>query len=121
MAKAKELQELGQWKVGQAVLLTMGGANNTESVVPITQITDGRGGTIYVGDYLFDANGHQRTSNEWTRAYIQPAVEADITRIKGKNARYRISKVDWRSLDPVKAIEIEKLLNANGIETRTKI
>ena len=118
--KTKNLTEIGQWKVGQPVLVQMGGASRRESIAPISKITDGRGGTIYVGEQLFDTDGHQRTSDSWNRAFIQPATEADVIRIKGKNARFRIANYDWQNLDPSKAIEIEKLLNENGIETKVR-
>jgi len=120
---AQELQELGQWKVGQAVLVH-GGANGYESVTPILRITDGRGGTIYAHAYSvetpFDLNGNQRGGDTWHKYYIQPATDADRTRIRGKNAIYRLSKIVWSQLTPEKAIEIEKLLNDNGIETKAK-
>lgn len=113
---AKELTELGQWKVGQKVLLTTGNIRQ-ESIVPITKITDGRGGTIYVGNMLFDIMGAQRGNDIWYKSYIAPATEEDAMRIRGKNSRHRLSKVKWLELDPKKAIEIEKLLNDNGINT----
>lgn len=115
---AKELQELGQWKAGMYVIVHGGGLDNSESIVPITKITDGREGTIYADNTLFDIQGWQRGGNTWDRRHIAPATEEDRIRLLGKNARYRISKVKWLALDPAKAIEIEKLLNDNGIQTR---
>jgi len=56
---AKELQELGGWKIGQECLLG-GSSLNPDSIVKVTRITDGRDGTIYVGDTAFDTHGSQR-------------------------------------------------------------
>lgn len=117
---AKELQELGQWKVGMSVLLKKGGGITSESIVPITKITDSREGTIYASNMLFDIQGWQRGGDVWHKSYITPATEEDSIRIRGINARYRLSQVKWLDLVPSKAIEIEKLLNDNGIETRAK-
>lgn len=115
MPKAKELQELGEWKVGQEVLIRGSGL----SIRPITRITDGRGGTIYAGDNSFDKNGRQRGGDGWLYLrYITPVTEEDRIEITGKNARFRISHVEWHNLEPSKAIEIEKLLNENGIKTK---
>jgi hypothetical protein len=116
---SKELTELGKWKVGQNILVS--GNYGYEAIRPITKITDGRDGTIYAAGLLFDVNGRQRGNDLFTaRSYIEIATEADAINIKGKNARKRLSKYDWIKLDPVKAIEIEKILNDNGIETREK-
>jgi len=113
-----QLQELGQWKVGQLVLVSSGGINSYEGISPITKITDGREGTIIVGEMLFDVNGKERTTDQWYGKTIRPATEEDRIRIRGKNARNRIYKVKWLELDPAKAIEIEKILNDNGIVTK---
>jgi hypothetical protein len=67
---------------------------------------------------LFDRGGTQRGNDIWHRSYMSIATEADIIDIRGKNSRHRISKVKWLELDPAKAIEIEKLLNDNGIQTK---
>ena len=116
---SKELTELGEWKVGQKVLLRFGNMGQ-ESITSITRITDGRGGTIYLNDMAFNVNGSQRGGGVWDRSHISVGTEADVIRIRGKNARYRLSKVSWMELDPAKAIEIEKLLNDNGIVTRNE-
>ena len=118
MAKTQELQELGEWKVGLPVLLTKGGIGSYESITKITRITDGRGGTVYAGDLSFDIHGRGRSGDKWHSANIQPATEEDRIRIRGMNARNRLSKIKWHELDPKKALEIETLLNSNGIVTK---
>lgn len=133
MAKTKELQELGKWKVGQKVLITgSGGSGGYEAVRPITRITDGRGGTIYVDikpqiahsityvphELSFDEHGSERGGDTWSRKHIDIATEADTIRIKGKNAMKRLACVEWQNLTPEKALEIEKLLNDNGVTTK---
>jgi hypothetical protein len=110
--KAKELQELGKWKVGQKVTLR---GNNSLSIKPITKITDGRGGTIYAGDYKFDERGRERTSDSWHFRTITPATHEDQIELSGKIARNRLYKVEWLELDYEKAIKVEKFLNENGI------
>ena len=113
---SKQLTELGQWKLGQKVLISN---TETESITSITKITDGRDGTIYVSDKKFNVNGKQRHAEVWHKFYIEVAKEEDYIRIKGKNARYRLSKVKWLDLEPTKALEVQKLLNDNGIITLT--
>jgi hypothetical protein len=115
MPKAKELQELGQWKVGQYVTIN---SRYGKSICPITKITDGRGGTIYAGNSKFDERGNLRGGDIWNTETITLATDEDRIEIKGRNAKYRLSEVDWSKLNNSKAIEIEKLLNDNGIKTR---
>lgn len=118
---SKELQELGQWKVGVSVLIRQNAiGGDQESIVRLEKITDGRGGTIFADGKMFDLSGCQRGGDRWYSAHASIATEADAIRIRGKNARYRLSIFNWKNLDPVKATEIEKLLNASGIDTRTK-
>jgi hypothetical protein len=118
MPKTKNLEELGQWKVGQKVYIDKTSSfHGYEAVSPIERITDGRGGSIYVKDMNFDKNGKERGEG-YHKATIRPATEEDIIRIRGNNARSRIKHYDWSELDPAKAIEIEKLLNENGIQTK---
>jgi hypothetical protein len=116
MPKAKELQELGNWKVGQKVCVSKNGYDSI-LVCQIERITDGRGGTVYANDLNFDIKGRERGEG-YHKARIRPATEEDIIRIRGKNALRRIISYGWSELDPAKAIEIEKLLNENGIQTK---
>jgi hypothetical protein len=106
--KAKELQELGKWKVGQKVTLR---GNNSLSIKPITKITDGRGGTIYAGDYKFDERGRERTSDSWHFRTITLTTDEDRLEIAGKNARNKLYQVEWQKLDYREAIAIEQFLN----------
>lgn len=121
--KAKELQEITAtdgtvWKVGDKVLLTRCGLAG-EAICPITRITDGRGGTIYVGDgnlatgepyeIPFDLKGNKRASNDWSTTGIQLATDEDYTRIRRKRMRNRIANVAWGSL-PLEVAE--KVYNA---------
>lgn len=116
---AKELQEIGEWKVGQKVLV-VGGRINREGIYPIERITDGRGGTIYVGNTSFNATSGRQIGGDTCAFYMRAATEEDYLRIRGKNAAYRLSQIQWSKLDPAKVIEIEKLLNDNGIDTKKK-
>ena len=67
MAKAKELQELGEWKVGEKVVVDR---RMREYIRPITKITDGRGGTIYVENSKYDSKGWERGRDTWSRGMI---------------------------------------------------
>ena len=118
--KPQELQELGIWKVGLPVLIRAGGFSESESITKIVRITDARDGTIYAGNLAFTSTGRERTSNKIYSAFITPATDEDYLRIRGKNAQYRLSKVNWQKLDYTKAIEIESLLNANGVATKAQ-
>ena len=111
----KELTELGNWKLGQKVLVSN---NYGDSIIAIDRITNGRNGTIYIKDLSFDISGHQRGGGTWNSYIIKPATEEDIIRIKGRNSISRLSKINWSKLSPAKAIEIEDLLNKNGIITK---
>ena len=113
---SKELTELGEFKVGDKVCIE--GDLGRKCISTITKISDGRGGTIYASEMLFDKNGSQRGADTWHKSYMRVATEADVIDIRGKNARNRISKYKWLDLDPAKALEIEKLLNDNGIVTK---
>jgi len=117
MAKAKELQELGDWKVGQEVYLDQ--TNGFKAIKRIERITDGRNGTIYVYGYSFDKQGHQR-GDSWNRLHIVPVTDKHRLSIKGANARRRLTNVEWFKLSNEEAIQIENLLNENGIQTRSK-
>ena len=114
MAKTKNLQSLGDFIVGEKVLVKN---RSDKYILPIERITDGRGGTIYVGGLSFDAQGRQR-GDVWQTAYISIPTKQDYVNVKGRNAIIRLRKVEWSSLTPEKAIEIEKLLNDNDIKTR---
>lgn len=118
MAKAKELQELGEWKVGQKVTVHGGGAWSSLSIKPIDRITDGRKGTIYVDGNAYDLRGHQRGGDVWYCRRIKPVTDTDILFVRGSNAKTRLKKIDWQKIEDEKAIEIEKLLNENGIQTK---
>jgi hypothetical protein len=111
----KQFQELGEFKVGMKVLVSehMGG----KSIRPIDKITSGLGGTIFVNGNRFAFNGHQRGEG-WHKATITPATSDDYVNIRGTNAGRRLAKVEWNKLDPAKALEIEDLLNKNGVETK---
>jgi len=116
---AKELQELGNWKVGMLVY-DNGNSYRPESLTRITRITDGRGGTIYVGESSFDINGSQRGSDTWSKQRIQVATPVDLQRIKENNAIERLSRFDWKSLRGDQAVIIQDTLLTLGIDLKKK-
>ena len=114
MAKTKQFQMLGEFKVGQMVLIEKKGFAGFKAIRPIDKITSGLGGTIFVGNYRFAFNGHQRGEG-YFKAFIRPATDEDRISIRGSNASKRLAKVEWHKLNPAEAIEVEQLLIKNGI------
>lgn len=113
----KQLQELGEFKVGQKVLMEKSsGMGAFRGIRYVEKITTGHGGTIFVDGYRFDQYGWQR-GDSWNKVQIKPATDQDSINIKGANAGKRLSRIKWNKLPPEKVIEIEKLLNDNGINT----
>jgi len=119
MAKAKELQELKgtpsyrhyskgvTWTVGMEVFIQ---SDRHMSIRPISRITDGRGGTIYVGESAYDKSGRKRASGDWHFGYISPATDKDRAIIVGKNNKAKLERFKWSSLTPEQATEIITLL-----------
>jgi hypothetical protein len=116
--KAKELQELGQWKVGQLVALFHHGS--ITGLRKITRITDGRKGTIYVSnktnivgeiyETAYDSNGNLRTPDRWSNCSISPATEAHIKTIKISKAYNFLQSFNWQTLSPDQAIQIAETI-----------
>ena len=114
---AKELKELGKWEVGQAVVIE--GFRGSLRIRCIERITDGRGGTIYVDGVSFRQSGSQRGGDGWHFLHIKIATNEDRIKIKGMNSRQKLCQYKWQTLELEKAIEIEKLLEENGIDLTT--
>lgn len=118
MSKAKELQELGQWKVGQQVYIE---GSSLRCIKTISRITDGRDGTIYVNDkggigaYSFDIHGWERGGNEWRRVHIVPATEEHKKMLKAMWARTRLQAIKWSELSDDKALEIQAMMINAGL------
>ena len=114
MAKTELFKELGEFKVGQMVLIEKRGFDGFKRIRPIDKITSGLGGTIFVDGYRFAVNGHQR-GNGWYKASIRQATDEDRIDIRGKNASSRLAKVEWHKLAPSEAIHVQEFLIKNGI------
>jgi len=122
MPKAKELQELGKWKVGM-LGYDNGSSLAGPSVVKITRITDGRGGTLYINsgrlsEKTFDINGNERGGSTWHRRHIEPATEEDLLNIQGMVIKSRLTAFNWRRLSNENAVKVEEFLNQLGIVTK---
>jgi hypothetical protein len=119
MPKAKELQELGKWKVGM-LGYDNGSSITSPSVVKITRITDGRGGTLYInsGEKTFDISGNERGGSPWHRRHIEPATEEDLRNIQGRVIKSRLTAFNWRRLSNENAVKVEEFLNQLGIVTK---
>jgi len=106
---AKELNELGAWKVGQRVVAGRAGAEHLDK---ITRITDGRGGTIYIDTMAFDIRGRRRGEDSmWESTGIYPATDRDIKRIVVKGKRQFLYSNPWASLTDDQIIQVYDLVN----------
>jgi hypothetical protein len=109
---AKELTELGEWKVGQEVILNWKWGN---SILPIERITDGRGGTIYVKGKSFDVSGNERTSDIWNDTRIVIATDDDKKRIAMQIRKHKLTEFDFQNLTLEQASEIVAFMREKGI------
>ena len=91
------------WEVGQKVVLS---TSMGEGVATITRITDGRGGTVYVGKEMFDASGSLRGGDTWQRRKIEPLTQEKYNEILAQNIREKLKRFNWGSLPNEIAIEI---------------
>ena len=105
---AKDLQQLGEWKVGDKVCIT-GGVFETKTIGTIDRITEGWGGTLYVKGDKYDKRGWQR-SDGYHRKQLEPLTEEAEQEVYGIRARNRLQRVAWAKLEPSKALEIFNLL-----------
>lgn len=118
MSKTKELDKLDKWEKGQTVIRFSSGLGACDSIVKIDKITDGRGGTIYVGTEKYDSNGWARGDFGYHRPHIKIATEEDIARVRGQNASRRLARFDWTKLEPAEAYRIYELLKTNGVNIK---
>ena len=95
------------WEVGQKVIYS---SQMGESIVAITRITDGRGGTVYVGKEMFDASGQARGGGSWSTRSIHPLTEEKKNSIIGANVRAKLSGFNWNTLPDDVAKEAIALL-----------
>ena len=116
---AKELQELGQWKVGQEVLWEAGGASLGKSIEVIERITDGRGGSIYLKDNSgsgYDSNGFSRNGGAFHRAYITPMTPELKAQITVESRRQKLSRFDWKNLPDEQINQVITFMREKGIK-----
>jgi len=112
---SKQLQELGEWKVGQEVIVIGGGFTQTKRVAKIDKITDGWGGTLSVQGDKYDARGWQR-GGEWDGKQIVPSTEELKREIHGMRARNKLQHFAWHSLDPSEALRIYGILASSNVK-----
>lgn len=93
--KTKELTELGQWKVGQEVVVH--GKHYRSSAV-IDRITDGRKGTLYIGKNAYDVGGHSRGTDIWNGSHIEPMTPKIKESIIKRNRANRLNNFNFGSL-----------------------
>ena len=115
------LDKIGQWEVGQKVVVASCPYGRvTKRIDTIKKITDGWGGTIYVGETQYNVRGSSRGSNAWTRSNIQPATEKDYEEIKKLRARSFIQRANLEKLDGDLAIKTIEFLKENGFDVMDK-
>ena len=112
---SKQLQELGEWKVGQEVIIIGGEFIETKTIANIEKITDGWGGTLYLKGFKYDSRGLQR-SDGYHRQHLVPATEELKKEIRGTKARWILEKFKWHDLKPDEAMRIYKVLKENNVE-----
>lgn len=116
----KEIQSLestgfmgkATWTVGQQVIVYGGGAMQWKQVRKIDRITDGRGGTIYVGKEAYDSGGMMRGGDTWSRQHIAPATEKLLLEVRSEYAKMKLGKFDWNSLPDWAALRVIEVLTA---------
>ena len=99
------------WSVGQKVIFR--GAMGAVSVKTIDRITDGRGGTIYIGKDAFDATGSLRGGGTWSQTHIEPATEVEILKIRASIIKRKLKDFDWRTISDEDASTIIAYIRAN--------
>jgi len=111
-----QLQELGEWKVDQPVILYYNsGFTERKAITKIKKITSGRGGTIFVDDMMFDRNGWSR-SQGYHRPYIKAATPELIEETRGENARNKLAHFKWKEITLADANKYINILREAGLE-----
>lgn len=119
MSKTKNLDELGQWKVGMEVYHD---SNLRGFVVgKIVRITDGRDGTIYVTfgsdtETPYDKNGNERGAGTWSKTYIYPLTVEKKNEIILYNRKEKLKSFKWNDLTVEQASEIVVFMREKGIK-----
>ena len=122
MAKAKELDKLGEWYVGQKVIEE---THLSKRLTTITRITDGRGGTLYteykslgatVNINAYDKDGWMRGGGAWSKSRIQPATPEAVKELKVQITRRKIEQISWRKIPDDTILEIKDFLNEKGLD-----
>ena len=115
---AKELTELGEWKVGMEVIVY---SQLHSSVHKISRITDGHGGTIYVpvsdkSTMAFDSLGNLRSADPWAQVHIQAATPELKTEIQMKVRQNKLFRFDLNELTLQQASDLVIHMREQGIK-----
>jgi len=109
---AKELQELGQWKVGMEVFVN----GKNPYITKITKITEAWEGTIFVDTLKFDVRGYQRTNDAWNSRSIQPLTPAIKENFHRDIRKLKLLKFDFKSLTSDQIDSIVLFMREKGIK-----
>jgi hypothetical protein len=110
--KAKELTELGEWKVGQEVCIH--GKHSRSSAV-IDRITDGRGGTIYADKGAYDTFGNSRGTDIWNGSQMELMTPALKESMQKTNRRNKLCNFRFSSLTLDQASDLVLKMREMGI------
>ena len=109
---AKELQELGQWKVGMEVFVQ----GIHQSIAKITKITEAWDGTIYIDTLKFDVRGSQRTNDAWHSLSIEPLTPAIKENFERDMRKRKLFQFNFKSLTSDQIDEIVFFMREKGIK-----
>lgn len=104
--------EIPNWSVGQKVIVR---GFNTERIATITRITDGRNGTVYVGDAKYDSCGHERGGNQgryssFQKTWIKVPTVEEIQKVNIKIIRSRIMGMSMKDIPDDKILKIWEII-----------
>ncbi len=120
MSKTKNLDELGQWKVGMEVYV----ANNLQGFVigKVVRITDGRDGTIYAtfgsnpSETAYEINGMERGGDKWHTTHLYPLTNEKKIEIAMFFRKEKLRSFKWDELTVEQASEIVVFMREKGIK-----
>lgn len=89
-------------------------------ITKITRITDGRGGTIYVGEAprekVFDIRGHQRGETGFSGSYIRIATLEDSKKLALDIRKRKLESFNFHGLTPEQCSEIVLFMRSKSIK-----
>ena len=114
---AEQLQELGEFKVGdQVVVTTNRGFNKYRYIAVIDKISSAYGGTIWVDKTRYDNRGWARGHTGYHPPRITPVTVELIEEVRGEQSRARLEHFKWHELSPKEANHYIHTLREAGLK-----